>query len=278
MIRFNFQHRCLYGLSALLLAINCTSYSLQEAPGVPSFQAEGSWNLEPAEGDVAVLGDFYFTGALDIIRQKNDTFDLKMVLIGNARSMGIAVQREFTLDSARKVESSANEIVATGIIRIDRSRRYQGPSQRLDDWEESKMGPWAQQITREQCLELSDVYCRRDMRLDFVAPDMLELDISRWSFAGTKMVFRKVVPPARSQTGGNRFSGPVFLIQTSQKTITITGNDVNRRLRNGTRIVVSNKGQVVAQGTVVEVFPTYARVKISSGLEAIRPRMNAIAN
>lgn len=258
----------------------CTSYSLQAPPGPPSFAAEGTWNLEPTEGDVAILGDFYFTGSLDITRTSAGAFDLKMVLTGNARSMGIAVQRQFTLDSARSIETSANEIVASGVIRIDRSRRYQGPGQRLDDWEENKMGPWNQGISREECLTLADIYCRRDLRLDLVAPDTLELSISRWSFAGSSMVFRRVIPPAQSQGSGgaNRFAGPVFLIQQGQKTITVTGNDVNRRLRVGAPMLIASRGQLVARGVVLEVFPTFARVRINNGMEAIRPRMNAIAN
>ncbi len=271
---------------SILLAITlgaasqaCAGYALREAPGEPSFEALGSWNLEPASGDVAVLGEFYFTGALDIARASGGGLTLKLTLHGNGRAMGRGFQRVFTLDDPRSVATSATEIVAAGMLRLDRSREYNGSAARLDNWEESQMGPWTQTQTREECNQLSDVYCRRDVRLDLIAPDTLALDISRWSFAGAPMVFRRVVPPARAQDAGAvpRFAGAVFLIQAAQKTITITGNDVNARLRNGARIMVLNRGQVVAQGAVTQVFSTYARVQIASGIEALRPRMNAIS-
>ncbi|MCB1324019.1 MAG: hypothetical protein H7A21_01200 [Spirochaetales bacterium] len=276
-------------LLVMLLAVACTSYSLSEEPAEPAFQAVGTWQAEPATGDVAFLGDYYLTGVMDIGRDDSGAYSLQITLLMNGRPFGRGVQAENVFVEPRQISTSRTEIVANDIIKVPRSREYRGPETVLSSWDEDNFGPWqagsagGATVTLEGCRQLPDYVCRHQIRLDLVDPDTLRLDVSRFHTPGIDMVFRRITLPAESPNQANataapraRFSGTVFMIRNDGREITVTGNSVNEKVRATDRIVIARNGNIVARGLIKETFETYARVQILNGYDAIRPRMNAV--
>ncbi|MCC5816628.1 MAG: hypothetical protein JJT78_17895, partial [Leptospira sp.] len=266
------------------------SYSLKEHPASPEFEAEGSWQLEPFEDSLGFLGDYYTTGVMDIKKKKDGNFDFEISIIMNAKQGANSLyQREFTYKDVRDLQTSSREIVSPSVLELVRFREYNGSAGNLTDWNESKFSPWEEDEFRgqsgsatmkrnvENCAKLADMYCRRKIRLDLVDKDTLRFSTNVLKTPGQDLVFRKIKKPTSEKKSiSPRLLGSVFLVQKDKKTITITGNRVSEKLVPGRSVVISKDGKVIGRGTVQEIFPTYAKVKISSGMEMIEPRMNAI--
>lgn len=87
--------------------------------------------------------------------------------------------------------------------------------------------------------------------------------------------FRKIEPPLQVKQGPPpTFRGSVFLVDPPANRISLVGEQIPERLRTGSTITIVRKGQIVARGTVAQVFPNRAIVTTGNA-NSIQPRDEA---
>lgn len=262
------------GALALLISLQagCRSFSLKNDPGEPEIDITGTWRLEAREQTAMAGADYHLTGVMEV-EKKQGEYKVQLDMFYNSVSGSSRGQMHRRLRGGR-VTTSKNEIRVEDIRMTVRARQYTGPDKPITEWVD-RYGSWQENPMYQMQPDLHDMYfsLREDKGLQYI--------LSRHFEPGPDMILRKVDEKTIAEGQGVkatvRFRGTVFLVLKSDKTITIVGNQLEKRVGQGrTAIIVDANGNVVGRGKIQKVDESFATVTFAVPIDKIEPRMSVL--
>ncbi|GEM_PF-5900625 len=262
------------------LQIGCRSFSLKNDPGEPEIDITGTWRLETREKSEMLGTDYHLTGTMEVTK-KNGQYQVELDMFYNMANSVARAQLHRMLRGG-KVTTSRNEIRVEDILLTVRSRAYNGPDKPITEWT-NQYGPWQDGKSKSNSKSKSKRYQEarpdlHDMYFSLREDKGLTYILSRHFEPGPDMILRKVdeknIAEGQAEKATVKFRGTVFLVLKSDKTITIVGNQLQKRVGQGrTAIIVDANGTVVGRGRIQKVEESFATVTFAAPIDKIEPRM-----
>jgi len=270
---------------SILGSFNClqmfrVKYNLRDVPGPLGSELTGTYQLIPSSSEKKVnylIGKMnsleYHTGVMDIIAE-NGKYSLNITMLKSKfeKETGNTGKEINTLSQFKEsvkggfAYTSKNELLIKEAVFLVESRDYKGEPKPPQEWGD-EFDNFGKIDTMDSLIKNRDVRVEKD-------GDKLVVRISDYGM-GEPLIFKNIDTLKSANRKVDKppiFKGIVFSIQKPNNRIIVTGNDVSKKLKPNSKILIYSNGKEIAKGAVVMVDFTNAKVSIAQGIENINPR------